>query len=146
MTFVHFSVSTRQNLVKSWGEPIFGLALSEARLQLGRTQDFTNRRVEHIHDICRSAHRGNDPRPVPCSVGKPLSTVVGTGRKLVAAHVVGYGKGLYFCGMNMRQKQCDRVGIHLHLPGDQVRDGLLGTLVGNVHTVGASRLNISPSR
>src|SRR5207249_3641126 len=32
MTFVHFSVSARQNSAKFWGEPIFGLALNLARL------------------------------------------------------------------------------------------------------------------
>src|SRR5215475_3043351 len=32
MTFVHFSVSARQNSAKSWGEPIFGLALNLARV------------------------------------------------------------------------------------------------------------------
>src|SRR5215475_16000194 len=81
MTFVHFSVSARQNLANSWGEPIFGFALNLARLASSSDE----RRISLIDTLSLSTIFAGVPvgatmlaQKVACSVGKPLSAVVGT--------------------------------------------------------------------
>src|SRR5436190_24236105 len=87
-----------------------GVKPGKACVQLRRTQDFVDRLIELIHHIRRRARRGNDARPERCPQRR--KTAVGGGwhrRKLVTAQIVGYRKRLYFSGLNMRQKECDRV-------------------------------------
>src|SRR5215467_501538 len=81
MTFVHFSVSARQNSAKSRGEPIFGLALNLARLASSSGE----RRISLIDALSMSTIFAGVPvgatmlaQNVACNVGKPLSAVVGT--------------------------------------------------------------------
>src|SRR5262245_52901852 len=81
MTLVHFSVSVRQNLAKSSGEPIFGLALNLAKLACTSG----NRRNSFIAALSLPTMGVGVPigatmlaQNVACSVGNPLSLVVGT--------------------------------------------------------------------
>src|ERR1700738_3270548 len=81
MTFVHFSVSERQNLAKSSGEPIFGLALNLAKV----ASTSGDRRNSFIDALSLSMMYAGVPigatmvaQNVACSVGNPLSIVVGT--------------------------------------------------------------------
>src|SRR5437667_6287848 len=81
ITFVHFSVSVRQNLAKSSGEPIFGFALNLARL----ASTSGNRRNSFIDLLSLSMTLAGVPigatmlaQNVACSAGNPLSVVVGT--------------------------------------------------------------------
>src|SRR5262245_45005870 len=81
MRFVHFSVSARQNFAKSSGEPIFGLALNLARLAStsgDRKNSFID--VLSLSMTCAGVPIGatTPAQKVACSVGNPLSIVVGT--------------------------------------------------------------------